>query len=275
MHNDPHLPQSARHYDLSAEQYIAALEATLPVIARVGSNLTDSHLKSIASQSRLPRENSLLQDNEALYEEALRYAHSSIWPLPVSQEEDQGARQTPVEALRELVRATFVRFQTHPNAVRAIVSENMFGTADLTRRIGFLEESPVVLHLDRVLMRGHDIGAFRYGVSAEDVFILITSLCAFATTQGPLFHALYGMDATDEPNSRGLSEMTCDAVVAFLTTTMPTSQGTSYTHSSPSGSHGTSVAASLYNENCEVPSELAGGSAFIPDADEPASLYED
>ena len=51
----------------------------------------------------------------------------------------------------------------------------------------------------------------------------------------------------NKPNRRGLVELTCDAVLAFLTTTMPTEQGSSYTHSSHSAAVGSSVAASLYS----------------------------
>ncbi|WOH93922.1 hypothetical protein [Corynebacterium urealyticum] len=106
---------------------------------------------------------------------------------------------------------------------------------------------PVILQIDRALLRGHDLGAFRTGVSAEDVYILILGLSGFATLHRNTFYALYGMDVREPHNESGVTELACDAVVAFLTTPMRTRQDNSYTHSSPSEIVGESVAASLYD----------------------------
>ena len=242
----PQIQKSAARFGLTAEQYAAAMEATLPIAARVGERLSERHLIAIANAGSMQPGNALLASGDTVYHEALRYAHLCIWPQPTSAEAPIG-KITPAAAVRDLVTKTYLRFQDHPHAVRLIVSENLFGNPDFASTAGLLEDSPVVLHLDRVLMLGHDIGAFREGVSAEDVYVLISSLCSFAITQGPLFHSLYGMNPADEANTKGLIELTVDAVLAFLTTTMPTSQGSSYTHSSQSATVGSSVAASLYS----------------------------
>jgi hypothetical protein len=109
-----------------------------------------------------------------------------------------------------------------------------------------LESSPVVLQIDRVLMRGQDYGAFRPGISAEDVYVLITSLCCFPASQGTTFHTHYGTDLDNAQTVDGLEKLACDAVLAFLTTSMPTTQGSSYTHASPTKTTPSSVSASLY-----------------------------
>lgn len=248
MQNKPHLPASATWYGLGDKQYIQAMNATVNIAVRVGAAFTPQHLAAIAQAARLSPTCELLSSPERLFEEALRYAHSSIWPVPLNGYDNPEMDRSPVREMRNLVGATYTRFATHPNAVRLIVAENLLGDPQLVHRVGVLEDSPVVLHIDRVLMRGHDIGAFRSGVSAEDTYVLITSLCSFAVTQGATFHALYGMDSTTADNEAGLQRLTCDAVIAFLATTMPTTQGTSYTHASHSSVLGSSVAASLYRD---------------------------
>ncbi|MGP5660335.1 hypothetical protein [Corynebacterium falsenii] len=265
MHNLPLIRSIAHRYHLSAEQFVGAMEATLPIAARVGTRMNDRHVAAIAKASGLPASADVFASPEGLYYEALRYAHACTWPRPASAD-DVPTKVTPATAVRQLVRETYARFEDNPNALRLIASENIFGDGDISPLIGVLKDSPVVLHVDRVLMLGHDIGAFREGVSAEDVYILMSSLCSFAITQGRTFHALYGMDAFDETNRRGLVELTCDAVLAFLTTTMPTEQGSSYTHSSHSAAVGSSVAASLYSTDHSAAGThpLGDGAGFGP-----------
>lgn len=266
----PQIQKSAARFGLSAEQYAAAMEATLPIAARVGARLNDRHLVAIANAGGFPPSSELLASSENLYHEALLYAHLCIWPEPTFTEKPIG-KVTPAAAVREVVTKTYLRFQEHPHAVRLIASENLFGNPDFASTAGLAEESPVVLDLDRVLMLGHDIGAFREGVSAEDVYVLISSLSSFAITQGPLFHSLYGMNPTDERNTKGLIELTVDAVLAFLTTTMPSNQGTSYTHSSQSSKMGSSVATSLYSGGSDFDCDGHTGSSSSTSED----LYGD
>lgn len=246
VRNSPHLPLSAGRYELSRPEYIAVMNAALPRLVILGSRLSPEDLREVAVAAGVEPASALLESGTVLYEEALRFAHSSLWPV-IAMDTEEFLAMTPADALRALVRATYRRFRTHTDAVRLIAAENVFAHPNSPLRAGLLEESPVILHLDRVLMRGHDVGAFREGVSAEDVYVVILSLCSFAATQAATFHALYGMNAFDERNTEGLMELTADAVVAFLTTTMPTNQGTSYTHSSVSAAVGASVAARLYS----------------------------
>ncbi|WP_231913308.1 hypothetical protein [Corynebacterium jeikeium] len=269
MQNKPHLPASAAWYGLGEQQYIQAMNTAVTIAIRVGAAFTPEHLVAIAQAARLPQNCELLDSPARLYEEALRYAHSSIWPVSLNGYDNPEMDSSPVREMRKFVAATYTRFATHPDAVRLIVAENLLGDPELVHRIGVLEDSPVVLHLDRVLMRGHDIGSFRNGVSAEDTYALITALCSFAVTQGPTFHSLYGMDPTAPDNEDGLRNLTCDAVIAFLTTTMPTDQGASYTHASHSSVIGSSVAASLYHHARHEDEEVDDA----PSA--PSDLYQD
>ncbi|KAB1551408.1 hypothetical protein GC425_06840 [Corynebacterium sp. zg254] len=250
----PVLPNSAARYELAPSQYRAAMDVLLPVAAHVGYHFSADDISSAAHAADIAATHELFSNTKELYHEALRYAHSRIWPTWSQEDSDELERMIPGDAIRRFSLATFERFREFPDAVRLIVAENMFQRATITTTVGILEDSPVVLVIDRLLMRGHDVGAFRTGVSAEDLFVLLTSLCAFPITQGPIFHALYGMDISDAQNTEGMGKMISDATVTFLSTTMATTQGSSYTHSSHSPSLGSSVAASLYSSQ-EYPSE--------------------
>lgn len=232
---------------MAASQYCSALDAVLPVAARVGYQFTEADVVASARAAGISPTHALYVDRRELYHEALRYAHALIWPEWSPDEETALEKMIPADAVRRFVEVTVRRFREHPDAVRLIVAENMFDRCNLSSAVGILEDSPVVLMIDRMLMHGHDVGAFRTGVSAEDIFVLLTALCAFPLTQGHAFYALYGMDIADARNSVGMTLMASDAVLAFLSTTMDTTQGASYTHSSLSHAIGSSVAASLYS----------------------------
>lgn len=204
-------------------------------------------MREIAAVAHVSPACELLRQPQRLYEEGLRFAMAQIWPPADAPELDGLSDIIPADAVRVFVSAMYRRFQAHPDSLRLLISENLFNSADLAKRVGVMENSPVVLQLDRLLMRGYDVGAFREGVSAEDLYIVILSLCAFPVASGSTFHALYGMNVTDPANVDGLEKLIVDNVLAFLTSTMPTSQGNSYTHASPSPGMGPSVAARLYS----------------------------
>ena len=249
-----HLPQSAAQYGLSQAQYLKLMNAALPLLAGRRQELSKQEKEQLARAGGVTANHRPLSDFAELYGECLRFAHAQIWPetdehLDAVMDEELYTL-TPVKAVRHLIGSTYRRFQQQPAAVAFIVADNVARRSPNNLPATALESSPVILQLDRVLMRGHDIGAFRYGVSAEDLYVIIVALCAFPISHGPGFHELYGMDATDETNAAGMAKLAEDAVLAFLTTTMPTSQGSSYTHSSQthasSGGLPSSVAASLY-----------------------------
>lgn len=250
----PHLPQSATQYGLSQPQYLKLMHAALPLLTGRQYELSKQEIEELSQTSGVASDRRPLRDFAELYGECLRFAHAQIWPetdehLDAVMDEELYTL-TPVNAVRHLIGSTYRRFQQHPSAVAFIVADNVVRSNPNSLPPVSLDPSPVILQLDRVLMRGHDIGAFRYGVSAEDLYVMIIALCAFPISHGVGFHELYGMDATDETNAAGMTKLAEDAVLAFLTTTMPTSQGSSYTHSSQThaslGGLPGSVAASLY-----------------------------
>lgn len=249
-----HLPQSAAQYGLRSEQYSRLLKVALPMLTGRQDPLGEQEKAKLESLSGVPAGQRPLNNYRELYGECLRFAHAQIWPETDENHDavmdEELYTLTPVQAVRHLVSTTYRRFQQHPAEVAFIVADNIARRRSAAVPDFALEASPVILQLDRVLMRGHDIGAFRYGISAEDLYVILVSLCSFPVAHGPAFHALYGMNATDPTNVAGMTKLTEDAVLAFLTSTMPTTQGSSYTHSSQSHSSSeglpSSVAATLY-----------------------------
>lgn len=235
------LPETFRRYGCSIDEYRFILDTALPVLVRSGLN---ANTGDIAAGAGVPVDHPLLSDVETLYDEALRYAFRLLWPRSSDMDVED---YTPADAVRVLVSTAYRRYRAQPDAVRLIITENIQGHAHVAGRSEILESSPVVLQIDRVLMRGQDFGAFRPGVSAEDAFVLITSVCSFPASQGATFYHHYGTDVDYGPTVDGLELLACDTVLAFLTTSMPTVQGSSYTHSSPTTLAPSSVSESLYS----------------------------
>lgn len=256
---DSTFPTTWTQHGLSAEQYAVLMQHSLSALARAGASPSQDILDDLAQEARISPSHHLIEDSQALYEECLRFALSQLWPADDVADLDDLPTTIPADAIRNVVASAFRSVQQHPTALRFLVAENLFNEAQLAQRRVVLEDSPVMLQLDRVLMRGHDVGAFRAGVSAEDVYILILSLCSFPVTSGSTFHALYGMNVTESSNSTGLEALIADAAIAFLTTPMPTSQGSSYTHSSLSMGVGSSVAATLYSSEQAPTTDSSGG----------------
>ncbi|MGJ0182989.1 TetR family transcriptional regulator [Corynebacterium glyciniphilum] len=234
------LPSSHRRYDCPPDEYRLILDTAIPELVRSGLS---ADTRDIAVGAGVPPTHPLLRDTRVLYDEAIRFAFRRLWPRP---EDLDVERLVPAEAVRSLVRTAYRRHRANPDAVRLIISENVLSRTHLEGRSDVLESSPVVLQIDRVLMRGQDYGAFRPGISAEDVYVLITSLCCFPASQGTMFQLLYGTDMDHAATVDGLEKLACDTVLAFLTTSMPTTQGSSYTHAAPTTTTPSSVSASLY-----------------------------
>lgn len=234
------LPGSHRRYDCPPEEYQLILDTAIPELVRSGLS---ADTRDIAVGAGVSPSHPLLRDTRVLYDEAIRFAFRRLWPRP---EDLDVERLVPAEAVRSLVRTAYRRHRANPDAVRLIIAENVMSRTHLEGRSDVLESSPVVLQIDRVLMRGQDYGAFRPGISAEDVYVLITSLCCFPASQGTMFQLLYGTDMDHAATVDGLEKLACDTVLAFLTTSMPTTQGSSYTHAAPTTTTPSSVSASLY-----------------------------
>lgn len=188
---------------------------------------TDAKLEQIAKLSGMSKRmiHYHFSDKMGLYLRALAESMGRLHPDPEDMELDS---TVPVEGVRKLVDAIYQQFANHQEAVRMILLENLHDYADLQEFSPIPDESSIILHLDKLLMLGQDAGAFRPGISANDVFLLIASVSCYPVTNGETSRASFGVDLTDPANREGIHRLVVDAVLAFLTSNIPHSGEASY-----------------------------------------------
>ncbi|KQB86948.1 TetR/AcrR family transcriptional regulator [Corynebacterium lowii] len=134
----------------------------------------------------------------------------------------------PVDGIRTVVDALYVQILRNPIAAQLLHMESLQHVLDLTDIAPLFSNAEVILHLDKLLMLGQDAGVFRPGISAYDVFYLVSALSFYRTQQRDLAINIFGIDLTNEANTEGVRRMTIDAVLAFLTSNIPHSGHNSY-----------------------------------------------
>ena len=198
----------------TAEQVVAvAMES----FARNG--FEDTRLEAIAQESGMSKRmiHYHFGDKRNLYVQALLRAVTLIRP---DASEMEMPSTVPVDGIRKVVGVICRRMFAEPAAARLILLENLFGHADITAASPLADQSAVLLALDRLLMLGQDAGAFRPGISALDIYTIISSLCAFRTSNRDTYLNLYDVDLADGVNTAGLERLAVDTVLSFLTSNM-------------------------------------------------------
>ncbi|MEZ2122839.1 MULTISPECIES: TetR/AcrR family transcriptional regulator [unclassified Corynebacterium] len=206
----------------TAEQVVAvAMES----FARHG--FEDTRLEAIAQESGMSKRmiHYHFGDKRNLYVQALLRAVTLIRP---DASEMELPSTVPVDGIRKIVQVICRRMFAEPAAVRLILLENLFKHAEVTGASPLADQSAVLLALDRLLMLGQDSGAFRPGISALDIYTVISSLCAFRTSNRDTYLNLYDVDLADDTNTAGLERLAVDAVLSFLTSNMPGTGTMSY-----------------------------------------------
>lgn len=187
----------------------------------------DTKLDTIASTSGMSKRmiHYHLGDKLGLYTRALNEA---IRRLHVPKSELQLDTSVPVEGVRKLIDAMFDQFLTHPTCVRLLLKEGLDKVATGENQVSLSNDSETTLYLDRLLLLGQDSGAFRPGISAYDIYALISSLVFYRQIHQGLTHNLFDIDLASEEATRGLHRMIVDAVLAFLTANIPDSGQRAY-----------------------------------------------
>lgn len=139
----------------------------------------------------------------------------------------------PVDGMRKSVDAIFSSFRDHPEAVALLRRESTQRIIKYAELSPLADHSPVILHLDKLLMLGQDAGAFRPGISAYDVLFVVTAVLSYRQKNPELVTNLYGVDLTNSENTEGVHRMTVDLVLAFLTCNIPASGHESYLTNEP------------------------------------------
>ena len=155
-------------------------------------------------------------DKKGLYQQALATAAKRLNPSEGSLAVDSAV---PVEGVRTLVDWMFRQHVEHPEAIKMMTMESSHSVLESSQAI--IDVSQISLHLDRLLMLGQDSGAFRPGISANDIFTLISALTMYRVTNHAMMSNLLDIDMHTHNNTEGLHRMAVDAVLAFLTANIP------------------------------------------------------
>lgn len=156
-------------------------------------------------------------DKKGLYRRCLIEAFDRIHPTPDDIDVDSSV---PVEGVAKLVDAVYLKMRTNPESVRVLSMECLHDVLNVTELSTMTKHSEVLLHLDKLLMIGQDSGAFRPGISAEDIFYMLWSLTFFRVSHRDFMVSIFDVDTTSEENTAGIHRLTVDAILAFLTSNL-------------------------------------------------------
>ncbi|AZA08664.1 HTH-type transcriptional repressor NicS [Corynebacterium pseudopelargi] len=201
------------------------LDTALAMFSAKG--FSDAKLEAIAKTSGMSKRmiHYHFGDKKGLYRRCLETAVQRLRP---SAEEMQLESAVPVDGVKKVVDAVYRTYVANPEAVRMLQMENLHHYGKIAEATPLSDQSAITLQLDKLLMLGQDSGAFRPGISAQDVFTLIASLAVFRINSRSTTINLYGIDMMDEENTQGMNRLAIDAVLAFLTSTLKTTSATSY-----------------------------------------------
>lgn len=227
----PDVPDTATEHSATPEEVV---EIALGYFAHLGFN--EAKLEKIAKASGMSKRmiHYHFGDKKGLYIRTLTHALGQLRPAGEAMQLESAV---PVEGVRKIVEAVYTCITEHPDAVRLLLLENLHDYGGMEAAAAANDESTVLLNLDKLLMLGQDAGAFRPGISAEDVLVLISSLGYFRiSNQSPLI-ALYDLDLGTTENVDGMRRMVVDTVLAFLTSNLPATGSSSYLHVGGGATH--------------------------------------
>lgn len=228
MTNEPKVPRTVYTedtIDTASPSVERVVEVAMRNFARLGFD--ETRLDVISTEAGMSKRmiHYHFGDKEGLYVRALQLAINQLRP---EVDEWDASITIPADAITNLVEVIYKRMARHPDAVRMLNMENLFGHAKMLTTAPLADQSSILLHMNRVLMLGQDAGAFRPGISALDVYVIISSLCMFRVTNRATFTNLYATDMGSLTNEDGMERLVVDTVLAFLTANFKTPHRTSY-----------------------------------------------
>lgn len=172
-----------------------------------------------------PASNETNVDKHELYAQAITACMETITPPAEALNVDS---PVPAECMAHIVSALFTQLDTHREAVALLAADSLHPVLETGTTTAMMESSELGLHLDRVLLRGQEAGAFRPGISANDVFYIIISLSLFRLNHRHLMATTAQVDTLSASNSVGIRRLVIDAVLSFLTSNIEDSEHESY-----------------------------------------------
>ncbi|WP_448851308.1 TetR/AcrR family transcriptional regulator [Corynebacterium sp. 335C] len=164
-------------------------------------------------------------DKRNLYRETVAHALGLIHsPAAVPRPESE----VPVEAMRQVLESIFAMFADNALPVQLLTMENTNPVLE-PGTLPTVEQAPAILEVDRILLMGRNLGAFRPDASALDVYFLAMALSNLPTLSHGTFSALYGLDLRDPAMRPRLRNLMGDTIIGFLTSAAgPREEGGSY-----------------------------------------------
>jgi AcrR family transcriptional regulator len=154
---------------------------------------------------------------EQLYLAVLEHVYAEIREAENLLELDHLA---PVAAIRRIVQFTFDYYLSHEGFVRLVVAENQARGRHLKKSAAMRTlNRPIIDTLARVIARGARDGAFRAGVDAVDVHMMIAALGMFNVTNRYTFSAIFQRDMGAKGDVRRRRELVTEAILRFLAKT--------------------------------------------------------
>lgn len=170
-------------------------------------------------------------DKRELYRQALTRA---AWSFSPPQEFLDRSYAVPVEGIRRFVDVLYNRITQNPDSIRLFLRENLDPVLSPEEITTTWNNSEVLLQIERLLLMGQDVGAFRPGISATDVVALIASLTFFRVGSDTTLKEFGSINLLSPSNTEGMRRLTIDAVLTFLTSNIPSSGYESYlTYTAP------------------------------------------
>ena len=164
-------------------------------------------------------------DKQELYAQAVSTCMEAITPPADALRMDS---PIPAECMAHIVSAVYTQLDSHRDAVALLAAESLHPVLEADTASAMMESSELGLHLDRVLLRGQEAGAFRPGISAQDVFYVIVALSSFRLNHRHLLATTTRVDTLSAANTAGIRRLVVDAVLSFLTSNIPNSVHESY-----------------------------------------------
>ncbi|MDN3568643.1 TetR family transcriptional regulator [Paeniroseomonas aquatica] len=123
----------------------------------------------------------------------------------------------PVAAMRRLIETTFDYHAAHPEFVRMVAVENIHNARHLQHTPSVADRNSTVIRMLRGLLdRGARDGAFRAGVDAIDLHLLISSFCFYRVSNRHTLQQIFGRDLGDPGQVAAHRRMIVEAVLAWL-----------------------------------------------------------
>ena len=123
----------------------------------------------------------------------------------------------PAEAMRRLVEMTFDYHAAHPEFVRLVSVENIHEGKHVAASPAIRRRNAAVIGMIRgVLARGEREGAFRAGVDALDLHMLISGFCFYRVSNRHTLSAIFGRDLLAAECAAAHRHMVVEAVLRYL-----------------------------------------------------------